>query len=221
MNFFEKALILIKNIIFPQCCLLCGKTNEKILCKECKHKIEKNAIYCINNRLEPQFFFESHIYIFKYKNEIRNLVLNYKFNDKSYLYKIFSEIIINNKKIFGILKKYDIIIPVPIHKERKKQRGYNQSELIAEDIALKLKIDYSSQILIKYINTKEQSSLKGYERWENIKNAYKVIDEEKIIQKKIILVDDVYTTGSTVNECAKILKECGAKEIIVLTIAKD
>ena len=166
-------------------------------------------------------YFEKHIYIFKYEGEIRNLILSYKFKDKSYLYKLFSEIILKNEKIFGILEKYDIIIPVPIHKKRKKQRGYNQSELIANDLATNIKdLKCENNILIKQKNTLPQSSLNKNQRKNNLKDAYKVINQEKIINKKIILFDDIYTTGSTAKECSKILKASGAKEILVLTISK-
>ncbi|MBP3255916.1 MAG: ComF family protein [Clostridia bacterium] len=153
---------------------------------------------------------------------VRKLIIDYKFRDKSHLYKLFSEIIIKNKKICRNLKSYDIIIPVPIHHKRKKERGFNQSELIAKYLATKLdSIKLENKVIIKKINNKKQSKLKKSERIENVKNVYEIINKEKIVNKRIILFDDIYTTGNTVNEISKLLKENGAKEIIVLTIAKD
>ena len=224
MKFLKKALIFMEEIIFPQCCLICGKVSKNIWCKECKNKIYKEAIFKeeISTRKQDTYFFNKHIYVFEYKNVIRNLILDYKFNDKSYLYKIFSEIITKNEKICGILKKYDIIIPVPIHKKRRKQRGYNQSELIAKEIAYNIKnLRYENSVLEKVKNVKPQSLLRKKQREQNVKNVYKIVKKEKIKDKKIILFDDIYTTGSTANECCKILKQNGAKEILVLTIAKD
>lgn len=212
----------IEKIIFPQCCLICGKILPNFLCQECKKELYEKAIFKIENNKNKQLYFEKHIYIFMYKDKIRNLILGYKFNEKSYLYKIFSKIIIKNEKICGILKKYDIIIPVPIHKKRKKQRGYNQSELIAREIAHNIQnLEYQNNILEKTKNTKPQSTLRQKQRRENAQNVYKLLNKEKINNKKIIIFDDIYTTGSTVNEVSKILKQNGAKEIIILTIAKD
>ena len=212
----------IDKLIFPTCCLICGKLTNKILCNECKKELYEKAIFKVEDNKNKDLYFEKHIYIFQYKDKIRNLILDYKFNDKSYLYKIFSKIIIKNEKICGNLKKYDIIIPVPIHKKRKKQRGYNQSDLVAKEIAHEISnLEYENKIIEKEKNTIPQSSLNKKKRKENVKNVYKIINKEKIENKKIIIFDDIYTTGSTVNACAKILKQNGAKEIIILTIAKD
>ncbi len=225
MKTLPKALIFlckeIENILFPPCCLLCGKLNCSIWCEECKKELYEKAILKIEKK-DSSYYFEKHMYLFRYEGKIRNLILNYKFKDKSYLYQIFSEIIIKNEKICGILKKYDIIIPVPIHSKRKRQRGYNQSELIAKQIAkAQQNLHYENKVLQKIKYTVPQSSLKKEQRKQNVQNVYKLINQEKIKNKKIILLDDIYTTGSTANACAKLLKENGAKEIIVVTIAKD
>ena len=222
----QKALIFLceklENLVFPTCCLICGKLTKEILCKECKKEIYEKAIFKIERNRDAEKYFDEHIYIFEYKDKIRNLILDYKFNDKSYLYKIFSKIIIKNEKICGILKKYDIIIPVPIHKNRKNERGYNQSELIAREISRKIpNLEYRNDVVEKIKNTLPQSSLTKKQRKENVQNVYKVINKEKIVNKKVIILDDIYTTGNTVNYIAKILKEKKVKEITVLTIAKD
>ena len=222
MNLLKQASIFVLNLIFPQCCLICGKICNRILCKNCKNKLEKHAIFKIEIVKNKNFYFDKQIYIFNYENDIRNLILDYKFHDKSYLYQIFAKIIIKNAKIYGFFKKYDIITSIPIHKKRKKQRGYNQSELISKEIAKNTEgIEFQNDILIKIKNTVPQSLLNKAQRQKNVQGAYKVINEEKIKNKKIILFDDIYTTGNTVNECAKILKANGAKEVLVLTVAKD
>ncbi len=210
----------IENIVFPPCCLLCGKPNYSIWCKECEKQIMKKALYKIEKKEELSF--EKHIYLFLYEGKIRDLILDYKFHDKSYLYKVFTEILRKNEKICGILKKYDIIIPVPIHAKRKKQRGYDQSALIAKEISkIVPNLKYEGAILQKRKHTVPQSSLTKEEREQNVKNVYKIGNKEKIKKKKIVLVDDIYTTGSTANACAKLLKQQEVEEILVFTIAKD
>ena len=101
------------------------------------------------------------------------------------------------------------------------QRGYNQTQLIAKEIAKNIDIKLCDDVLVKSKNTIAQSKLNKNKRKQNIKNAFKVLNLEKIQGKNILLFDDIFTTGSTVNECSKILKKAGAKTVGVLTIAKD
>ena len=222
MKSLNQILNFIETLIFPQCCLICGKISNNTLCKKCKNNLKKQAINKIQPTKNKKFYFENQIYIFNYEKDIRNLILSYKFHDKSYLYKIFAEIIIKNEKIYSFLKKYDIMTQVPIHKKRKKQRGYNQSELVAKEIAKNIEnISYEKDILIKNKNTLPQSTLNKSQREQNVQGVYEIINNEKVKNKKIILFDDIFTTGNTANECARILKENGAKDVLVLTIAKD
>ena len=128
----RKALIFFMDFIYPPCCLICGKINKNNLCEECERLIYSKAKFKKSIKLKRKIYFKKQIYIFKYEDVVRKLIIDYKFRDKSHLYKLFSEIIIKNKKICRNLKSYDIIIPVPIHHKRKKERGFNQSELIAK-----------------------------------------------------------------------------------------
>lgn len=142
--------------------------------------------------------------------------------DKSYLYKTFVNFIIKNEKFCRFLKSYDIIIPVPISLKRKKERGYNQSTLISREISKMLNIKIEENCLYKTKNIIEQSKLSKEERQKNIEGVYSLKNIKKLEDKKILLVDDIYTTGSTVNECCKTIKNnANVKEICVLTLAKD
>lgn len=215
-NFIEKIL----DLIFPPVCGICNKEINTYLCGKCEKEI--NKITCVGENRYDNKYFSTHMYLFKYEGIIRNKIISYKFNDKPYLYKTFCEIFVKNKKVCEFLKKYDIIISVPMYKKKKNQRGYNQSELIAKETAKKVEnIEYRNDILIKIRNTAKQSSLNKEQRKENLKNAYVVNNNEYILNKNILIFDDIYTTGSTANECAKTLKEAGAKNIAILTIAKD
>ena len=149
------------------------------------------------------------------------MILNYKFNEKSYLYITFVNFLLKNEKFFKILKSYDTIIPVPISSERKNERGYNQSELLAKELAKKLNIECVKNCLIKNKNIIEQSKLTKVERQKNIQGVYILKNKEKLINKKLLLIDDIFTTGSTVNECCKILKQANPRKIDIFTIAKD
>lgn len=182
-------------------------------------KLKQQALFNVEKIEEKQF--EELLYIFQYEGEIRNLILNYKFKEKNYKYRALVKFIEKNQKISDKMKKYDIIMPVPISKTRKKQRGYNQSDLLASELSRMLKVEYSIANLVKIKENKVQSLLNKEERIKNVENVYYINNTEKVKNKKILLIDDIYTTGSTVNECSKILKQAGANKIGVFAIAKD
>lgn len=209
----------ILELIYPNVCGICGKICKESLCKRCAIEIKKYEINLVNKN--KKMYFNESMHIFKYNEMIRQRLIEYKFQDKSYMYKTFAKIILKNKKVCGFLEKYDIMIPVPIHKKRRLKRGYNQTELIAKEICKNISLELKTDVLIKQKNIKAQSELNKNERKQNIKNAFEIKNINEIIDKKILLFDDIYTTGSTVNECSKILKKAGAKQIGVVTIAKD
>lgn len=170
---------------------------------------------------ETKNYFNELIYIFKYEGLIRNLLIQYKFNEKPYIAKTFTNFLLNNQKIFEKIKSFDIIIPVPISKKRNKERGYNQSLLIAKEISKITAQKVITKCLYKRKNIIEQSKLNKEERIKNIKGVYELKNPQILNNKKILLIDDIYTTGSTVNECSKILQTAGTRKIGVLVIAKD
>lgn len=215
MHFISDIL----NIIYPNVCGICNKICKADICPKCMVELKqkkdcKKHIYLTKN-------FTTHMYIFHYDDNIRKKIIQYKFCDQPYRYKSFSEFMIKDKKICGFLKKYDIIIPVPISKKRKMQRGYNQSELIIMEVEKRTQnIKVETDILYKIKNTIPQSSLNKEQRQYNLKDAYIVRNHEKINGKKILLFDDIYTTGSTVEECAKVLKLAGAYEVRGINFSK-
>ena len=240
-NFYDRIL----DLVYPPVCGICGKFNQDFLCKKCQKMLEAEAKFKIDKVDNQEYFFENHLYIFKYEGIIRKLILNYKFNEKSFLYKTFVNFLLKNEKFFKILKSYDTIIPIPISSKRMNERGYNQSELIANELVKqiteisskhdilsefltdqkdniqKLKCECVTDCLIKAKNIIEQSKLNKEQRQKNIQGVYILKNKEKLINKKILLIDDIYTTGSTANECCKVLQKAKPKKIDVFTIAKD
>ncbi len=221
MNIKEEIL----NLIFPPVCSFCGKIDRNCLCEDCKIKLKKLEHFNIDSYNKKDIYFNEHIYLFQYENFIREQIINYKFNNKPYYYMTFEKIFINNKKICDNLKSYDIIISVPMHNKKKRERGYNQTEIIAKQLSKDVEKQGTN---LKYVNslnkTKNntaQSLLNKKQRIENAKNAYSINETEIIKNKRILIFDDIFTTGSTANECAKILKKYTNKKIGVLTIAKD
>ena len=220
----------IEMLIFPPVCGICGKLNENYLCSRCNLNLQKVSGFQIDNYTTETGFqrkhFNEHIYFFQYQGLIRDQIINYKFNDKAYKYKAISKFIIDNyilrdSKIFQIFNDYDVIISVPLSKNRMKQRGYNQAGLIAKEIARTLDKELITDCLYKCKNIVAQSTLNKEEREENIKGVYIIKKQEKLKNKKVLLIDDIYTTGSTANECCRVIEQSGTTTIGVMTIAKD
>lgn len=211
----------ILDLIYPPVCGICRQISEEHLCHECAEILKKYEINLYKSNKLKNIYYQESFFLYKYEDIIRHILIDYKFNNKSYLYKTFVKIILKNEKACGFLKKYDIIIPVPIHKNRRKTRGYNQTELIAKNIAKELNLNFMNNILIKKRNIIPQSQLSKIERKLNIKNAFCLQHADLIKNKKILIIDDIYTTGTTVNECAKLLKAEGCNKIGIMTLAKD
>lgn len=236
MNEILKIQEKIINLIYPQTCGICGKINNKTICSKCNIQLKKQEKMGIltkekleENSLEMEKHFEELMYIFKYEGQIREPILDYKFNEKSYMYKTFVNFLLKNKKIFENIKKYDKIIPVPISKKRYKERGYNQSLLIAKEISMQIsyetnnniKLELVNNCLIKTKNIIEQSKLNKEDRQHNIQGVYTLKNGSILTNKSILLIDDIYTTGSTVNECSRVLQQAKPNKIGVLVLAKD
>lgn len=204
--------------VYPNSCGFCNKIiSEEYTCKNCQEKL-KYMYESEKQLVSVNKYFDVLICAYKYKGIIRSKILQYKFKNKKYLYASLSERLIELLNMYS--NEIDIIIPVPIHFIRSFNRGYNQSFLIARFIAKKMAKELKNNILKKIRNNKPQSLLTANKRKNNVCNAYKVVRTDDIKGKTILLIDDIYTTGATVNECSKVLKENGAKKIIVATVAK-
>ena len=216
MIIIEKVL----DILYPKVCSFCGKIQKNSLCPKCKRELNNSKNVTIQNYSD--WYFSRHCSLFSYEGRIKDMLLRYKFGNQPYLQEGLGNFILQDKKSCGFLKNYDIIIPVPISKKRKKQRGYNQSELLVRTLAKEMvNLQPMIGILQKQKDTVAQSLLTKQQRKTNLIGAYFVKHKEKITGKKILLLDDIFTTGSTVSECSKVLLEAGAQTIDVLTIAKD
>jgi ComF family protein len=114
----------------------------------------------------------------------------------------------------------DIAIPVPLHKKRLRLRGFNQALLLAHGISEQFMIPLNYDNLIRIRYTRPQVELSGRDRAENVRGAFNLLRPAEVCEKRILLIDDVFTTGATMNECAKVLKDAGAASVTVLTLAR-
>ena len=214
MNLLENIL----ELIFPTKCGFCNELIKKeYTCKKCKKKLE---YICTDNKMQKitGMYFDFFISSYFYLGIVRKKILEFKFKNKKYLYRTLSEKLAYNLQPY--IKDIDYITAVPISLKRYFERGYNQSILIAKYISKRLNKPLIKFTLIKIRDNKKQSELGMKQRNINVKNVYKVLNKNIIFGKRILLIDDIFTTGATVNECSRILKQYGAQSIIVATVAK-
>lgn len=234
-------------LLFPIKCTICkketgSKKKNRLICTDCLKEFSpsfnffcplceartSDAKLCFSCNLiignaENKFYLDRLLYPFSYKNRpIQKLIKAFKYHFIKDLEIPIARLLINYLE--KVKKQIDlndlILVPVPLHKRKFNQRGYNQSELIAAGIAKYLNAEAINDSLSKIKTTKDQASLKESRRLENSKSAFLCIKPRQITGKKILLIDDVYTTGATMSECARVLKESGAKEVIGFAIAR-
>jgi ComF family protein len=158
-----------------------------------------------------------------YDEKIKKIISGIKYNFIEELAEYWDKLIEDYFKLKQDWPKEAILIPVPLHAKRLLERGFNQSELICEALARVYGNEIKTGIVWRAVNSKPQAKLKSAERKGNVRGIFKVnkgIKIDKLRGKKIVLIDDVYTTGATMEECAKTLKEAGIKEIWGLALAR-
>ena len=182
---------------------------------------ERESISCSQCKLvQPQFDFVRAPA--KYESPLSDAILKLKYGFRETMALPIGHLMAEylKSKPFGS-ELGDIIIPVPLHPARLRERGFNQSSALAKVISRESGIPWSPKIMVRTRRTRSQASLKAAERRANVEGAFAVRDVSAIREKRIILIDDVLTTLFTVNECSKVLRESGAKSIWVLGAARD
>ncbi len=226
------------NLIFPYKCIICDSyETEREVCSSCWGKItfitkpycviccnpfnyeeDEQAIcgYCVANT--P--LYNKAIAALKYDEHSKKLIHKFKYQDQLHLLEYLANLMVN---VGGdILNDIDYIVPVPMHKHKLLKRGYNQAALLGHRIAKIRKIKYLPELLIKKNNIVAQADLTREQRLKNIKNSFLVNKklQDDIKGKNILLIDDVITTGATINECCKMLRAHKPTKISVLALAK-
>lgn len=191
------------------------------ICEECAKKIEyyNNCINSLNLPRNIENYCDGMVCVGRYSDSLKSSLKRFKFSNKPSYYRAFGKLLAIKVQNTIQMDQIDLIIPVPLHKSRQKDRGYNQSKLVAEYASKQLKIPLALNILVKISESKSQSVLSRNERLSNVEGLFSVVNEEALFNKNILLVDDIVTTGSTINQCSKALKQAGATSVIAGVIA--
>ncbi len=193
------------DVIQQPWCEICGSPNSGELCDDCAaNPPQYGKLRAIAN----------------YDNTLQTVIHLFKFEKRKTLAVSLAKLVLNHFPIDIHIAEYDYILPIPIHKKRLQERGFNQAILIANQISKEYGINVSTDTLIKQKNTSPQSSLNRQERQTNIIGAFELQQNAVVTGKRILVLDDVYTTGATVREAVKVLWYADPAEVDVITLAR-
>jgi ComF family protein len=230
------------DLIFPPVCPICQtlfdeKGEDLTICPNCHKAIRPvRPPYCprcglpvpsgdgaghlCGLCLKERWYFEVHRTSGLYEGALKEAIHRFKYGGAFPLVRVFGDLL---QPTFHILSQdypVDVMVPVPLHIRRLRERGFNQALLLVRELSKRTGIPYEERALKKIKDTPVQIALKKRERRKNLKGAFQVKDQGAIQGKAVLLVDDVYTTGATVNECSRALLQAGAERVAVLTVAR-
>ena len=216
-------------LIYPRNCISCGNSlykHEDQVCNYCFTHLPKTHFNKLHkNPVEDLFYGRIHLvfatsyYLFHKKSNVQTLLhaIKYKGNKQlaTLLGNWFGNYLNDEKKLMHA----DYLLPVPLHEKKLKQRGYNQSEAFAIGLSQKLEIETNTTLLIRHAFTTTQTKKNKYERWENVEHVFEVTDVHALKYKHVVIVDDVITTGATIEACCEVLQKVEGIKISVLSLA--
>jgi len=227
-NYLHRLFNNFLDFFLTRYCLYCETkldSIEQYLCNQCSSKLYK----CDNNYAKEKFkrYFESSnsidelsaLYLFSKDTPLQSLIHSLKYQSNYRIGNYLGQLIASENSFYFEKEQIDLIIPVPLHRIKYTERGYNQSFYIAREISRLAKIPLETSIIKRIKNTESQTRLNHSERKENVKDAFKFCGKKSLEGKNILLIDDIITTGSTIIECGKVLKENGAGKIIAFSAA--
>lgn len=156
----------------------------------------------------------------RYETTLLEAIHRFKYNGKIYTGEVLGKLMADFAYPSFSVSDYSLVMPVPLHPKRLRERGFNQSVILAKEISGRFNLPFDFLTLKRHIYTEPQISLGKKDRESNIKGVFSVNDPDKIKEQRIILVDDVYTSGSTVKECARVLMKNKADSVAILTLAR-
>lgn len=224
------------NLLYPRRCPVCEKVlpflGEKI-CKDCKSSLkyvkepkckkcgkpieQEEREYCYDCSVKKHVY-DQGIAVFEHNDKIKNSIYRFKYHNKREYGEFYIEEIIRCYRDKILSWNPDVLIPIPLHKGKKIKRGFNQAELIARGVGKKLGISVNEKSLIRHKKTLPQKELSHKDRQNNLKKAFKIMDN-KVKLQVVVLIDDIYTTGSTIDSAALVLLEAGAKKVYYVSIS--
>ena len=232
------------NLVYPPLCAICdkkllnGREENLSICEGCSGKIRKNlppfckkcgrSLYGLTDAVEicsecfkTNLYYEKAWSGFLYEGVVKEALHLLKYSKKisliSFFCSSFTQFLRDNPEIINCA---DAVLAVPLHNTKLREREFNQAHILAKAIVKEFNIKDLSGCLRRVLNTRPQSELDKKDRFENVTEAFEVLCPELARGKNLLIVDDLFTTGATLNECARVLKKAGAEKIYCLTFAR-
>ena len=217
------------SLLFPELCTACGESlmnNEKLLCTDCLYNLPYTNFHLQPDNIVAQQFWGKlnlegayALYYFAKGGNVQNLMHHFKYKGMQQIGNLLGSIAGDQLNKSAPFNTADLILPVPLHKTRLKQRGYNQSACFAEGLADKLNAEVELNNLVRIRATETQTHRSRFSRFENMQEVFEVMYPDKLAGKHILLVDDVITTGSTLEACGIELLKIPGLKLSIATIA--
>ena len=222
------------DLIYPPHCLVCKGPGNDYLCAECVEKIDiiqppccrkcgvpcDPTVYICAECREREYYFEFARSVGIYENELRDAIHALKFACQELMARPLGELMARCYATSGLPGKVDVAVPIPIHRSRLVERGFNQSAEIARVLCKRISLPLQTGALVKTRKTRDQVNLPEDQRFTNLEGAFAVPDPHPIAGKRVLIIDDVLTTGATANEAAKTLRSAGASAVYAYTLAR-
>jgi competence protein ComFC len=233
------SLRALASLLYPPICAVCSNDVEpsEYLCAGCESKITRivppfcakcsepfagaitNPFDCANCA-HREIYFDAAVSAFRSRGIVRKIILDFKYGRQVHLRHLVSSWLcaaLDDDRLHG--REFDLIVPVPLHPARRRERGFNQAALLAETLSKRMSIP-TRPLLERVRYTTTQTAFDRTKRMENLRGAFRLRKNEKMQQLRVLLVDDVLTTGSTLSECARVLKKAGAASVYAVTAAR-
>lgn len=220
----KKFLNKVINIIYPPKCIFCQKLlrydTSIYICNSCYEKLP-----FLTMEIMPVFtstkrsYCDGVVSVFEYTGVVKESLIRFKFYNEPSYYRTYARLIDERLNKLSGMNDYQLVMSVPLHKHREFFRGYNQAYLISRELSYRLKLRECSGIFRRNRHTETQSLLDKQKRGQNVRGAFTVTKPEKVAGKSILLVDDILTTGSTLEECSRVLKVAGAARVTAAVVA--
>ncbi|MDY6799977.1 MAG: ComF family protein [Bacteroidota bacterium] len=216
------------NLIYPNLCVVCNNhlvSQEKLICTSCLYNLPKTNFHLdIENPVSQLFWgrtkieYATSFYFYHKGSKYQKMMHKFKYHDCKEIGFILGRYFGSQLKD-SVFNQVDLIVPVPLHKSKLKKRGYNQSEFVARGLSESLEKEVDAKTLIRSVATSTQTRKSRFERWKNVERIFDIKEPERFRNKHILLVDDVVTTGSTLEACANTLLEVPETKVSIATLA--
>jgi len=229
MSFIRRWISALVTLLFPNLCLACNTelyAGEHLLCSRCRYSLPYTDHHLFaDNRVNRQLWGRipspnaMALLHFRKGGSVQQIMHQIKYHHQTALGAMLGSMAAEKLAASSQYQDIDLVIPVPLHWKRLRTRGYNQSECIAQGIAAYLQVPLDTNHLIRHSATSSQTRKNRYQRYENMKSVFAICDETALKDKHILLVDDVITTGATIEACALELHRCGIRKLSIFALA--